>query len=107
MGSYFFLSPSFRVIVVLTVLFFPLLFELRAVADLGFWARSQVFSGTLSLAAARDVGGVAWWAHVGGFTAGIALQFFFVRRGRAYRRPSRDEYEIEGAWLPQRYWREY
>jgi len=107
MGAYFFLFPYSRVIVVVPVLFIPLFFDLPAVTYLGFWALSQVFSGTLSLAAAHDVGGVAWWAHVGGFIAGIGLQFFFVRRGRAYRRPSRDEYEIEGAWLPQRYWREY
>lgn len=31
---------------------------------------------------------------------------FFVRRGRSYRRPSRDEYEIEAPWLPYRHWRE-
>ena len=37
---------------------------------------------------------------------GLALQFVFVRRGRAFRRPARDEYEIESAWLPYRYWRE-
>ena len=92
-------------IVLVPILFFPFFFELPAVIYLGFWALSQVFSGSLSLGM-RDVGDVAWWAHVGGFTAGIMLQFLFIRRGRAYRRPSRDEYEIEGAWLPYRFWRE-
>jgi len=106
MGAYFFLFPYSRVVVFLPVLFFPFFFELPAVTYLGFWALSQVFTGTLSLAVASDVGGVAWWAHAGGFTAGIALQFLFVRRGRAYRRPARDEYDIEGAWLPYRHWRE-
>src|SRR5262249_34862726 len=104
-GAYFFLFPYARVIVLVPILFFPFFFEVPAVIYLGFWVLSQVFSGTLSLAAARSVGGVAWWAHVGGFIAGIILQFFFVRRGRAYRRPLRDEYGIEGAWLPRRYWR--
>lgn len=106
MGAYFFLFPFARVIVLVPVLFFPFFFELPAVTYLGIWALTQVFSGTLSLAEASDVGGIAWWAHVGGFGAGLTLYSFFVRRGRSYRRPSRDEYEIEAPWLPYRHWRE-
>jgi len=106
MGAYYFLFPTSRVIVLLPVFFFPFFFELPAVTYLGFWALSQVFAGTLSLATPNQVGGVAWWAHVGGFIAGIMLQFVFVRGGGAYRRMSRDEYGIEGAWLPYRFWRE-
>ena len=106
MGAYYFLFPTSRVIVLLPVFFFPFFFELPAVTYLGFWALSQVFAGTLSLATPNQVGGVAWWAHVGGFIAGLVLQFVFVRGGGAYRRMSRDEYGIEGAWLPYRYWRE-
>jgi membrane associated rhomboid family serine protease len=107
MGAYFVLFPFALVIVLVPLLFIPFFFELPAVTYLGFWAFSQVFSGTLSLADARAVGGVAWWAHAGGFTTGIVLHFFFIRRGRAYRRLSRDEYGIEGAWLPNHYWRKY
>ena len=107
MGAYFFLFPYSRVVVLVPVFFFPFFFELPAVTYLGFWALSQVFSGTLSLAGPASVGGVAWWAHVGGFMAGILLHFFFVKRGDTYRRPSRDEYEIESAWVPVRYWRNY
>ena len=105
LGAYFFLFPLSRVIVLVPILFFPFFFELPAATYLAIWALGQVFSGTLSLAEARDVGGIAWWAHVGGFIAGIVLHFFFIRRGRAYRRPVRDEYAIEGAWLPRHYWR--
>jgi len=107
MGAYFLLFPYSRVVVLVPVLFFPFFFELPAVTYLGFWALSQVFSGTLSLAGPANVGGVAWWAHVGGFMAGILLHFFFVKRRGAYRRPSRDEYELESAWVPVRYWRNY
>ena len=85
--------------------FFPLFFELPAVLFIGFWALSQLFSGTLSLAYQGNIGGVAWWGHVGGFAAGILLQFFFVKRGNGYRLPSRDEYHIESAWVPTNYWR--
>jgi len=102
LGAYFLLFPFSRVIVLVPIFFFPFFFELPAVTYLGFWALSQFFSGVLTLADGRSVGGVAWWAHVGGFTTGILLQFFFVRRGRAYRRLSRDEYGVEGAWAPYR-----
>jgi membrane associated rhomboid family serine protease len=105
MGAYLFMFPRARVIVLLPILFFPFFFELPAVTYLGFWALTQVFSGTLSLASPADVGGIAWWAHVGGFGAGILLQFLFRRR--AYRHPSRDEYGIENAWAPVGYWRDY
>jgi membrane associated rhomboid family serine protease len=106
MGAYLFMFPHARVIVLLPILFTPLFFELPAVAYLGFWALSQVFSGTLSLATPGNVGGVAWWAHVGGFTTGIVLHFVFVKQEGAYRLPSRDEYEIESAWVPSRHWRD-
>jgi len=102
MGAYFVLFPHSRVIVLVPLLFFPLFFELPAVTYLAVWVLSQVFSGTLSLAEPGDVGDVAWWAHVGGFIGGIVLHFFFIRRGRAYRRLARDEYDIEGAWRPYR-----
>jgi len=86
MGAYFFLFPHSRVIVLVPIFIFPFFFEVPAVFYLGFWVLSQVFSGTLTLGDARSVGGVAWWAHVGGFSAGIVLHFFFIRRKRSYRR---------------------
>ena len=106
LGAYFFLFPFARVIVLVPVLFLPFFFELPALVYLGFWALSQVLSGTLSLVGPRDVGGVAWWAHVGGFIAGIVRHFFFVQRGDAYRQPLRDEYAMESAWVPAHYWRD-
>jgi membrane associated rhomboid family serine protease len=102
MGAYFFLFPYSRVIVVIPILIFPFFFELPAVIYLGVWALTQVFSGTLSIASGDvQVGGVAWWAHVGGFGAGLILHFLFVM-GRAPRRLQRDEYGVEIAWAPQR-----
>ena len=105
MGAYFFLFPHARIVVAIFLFIFPFFFEIPAVIFIGFWALTQVFSGTLSLANPGQVGGIAWWAHVGGFGAGIILQFFFARRGDAYRRPSRDQYHLENAWVPDRYWR--
>jgi membrane associated rhomboid family serine protease len=100
MGAYFFLFPTSRLIVLVPIFFFPFFFELPAVTFLGFWALAQFLSGTFALVGGvRDVGGVAWWAHVGGFVAGLVLQFAFIRR-HGYRRLSRDEYGVDGAWLP-------
>ena len=107
LGAYLFLFPFARVIVLVPVFIFPFFFELPAVTYLGFWVIAQIFSGTLVLATGADVGGIAWWAHVGGFVAGISLQFFFVHRGASYRRLSRDEYEMENAWVPINYCRRY
>jgi rhomboid family protein len=104
LGAYFFLFPTARVVVMFPILFLPFFFELPAVTYLAFWALSQAFGGTLSLAAGA-VGGIAFWAHVGGFVAGIVLHFLFVKRGAAYRRPSRDEYGADAAWLPASHWR--
>ena len=107
MGAYFFLFPYARVVVMVPVFIFPFFFELPAVTYLAFWVLLQLFTGTLALGRPGEVGGVAWWAHVGGFTCGILLQFLFVKRGGAYRRPSRDQYGIDNAWVPARYWRNY
>jgi membrane associated rhomboid family serine protease len=105
LGAYFVLFPYARIVVLVPVFIFPFFFELPAVFYLGFWILTQVFSGTLALASPEQVGGVAWWAHVGGFTAGILLQFLFVKRGSAYRRPARDEYGVRNAWVSNSYWR--
>jgi membrane associated rhomboid family serine protease len=107
LGAYLLLYPFSRVVVVIPVFIFPFFFELPAVTYLAIWALTQVFSGALSILDTRQVGGVAWWAHVGGFAAGLVLHFFFVRRGRDHRLPSRDDYGVESAWLPRQYWRRF
>jgi membrane associated rhomboid family serine protease len=99
MGAYFVLFPHARVVVMVPVLFYPLFFEVPAVTYLLFWALSQVFSGTLAIAGPDEVRGVAWWAHVGGFTAGLVLHPLFVQPRRAIRRLQPDEYGIERAWM--------
>jgi membrane associated rhomboid family serine protease len=97
LGAYLFLFPRSRVIVFFPVLFIPVFFALPAVVFIAFWAFSQLFSGTLSLVQPDDAGGIGWWAHVGGFVAGVVLHNLFVRRGE--RPPSRDEYGAEVAWV--------
>jgi membrane associated rhomboid family serine protease len=50
----------------------------------------QLMSGTLALVAAGEAGGVAWWAHAGGFLVGMALAWPLRRRN--YPRVWRDQY---------------
>jgi membrane associated rhomboid family serine protease len=51
----------------------------------------QLLSGTLAMATAADAAGVAWWAHVGGFVAGMSLVTLLRRRDRSVR-VWRDQY---------------
>jgi membrane associated rhomboid family serine protease len=74
MGAYFILYPRARVLTFVPIFFFFTLMELPAYIFLGFWFLLQFFSGTFSLlATTRDVAGIAWWAHIGGFAGGVAL----------------------------------
>jgi membrane associated rhomboid family serine protease len=72
MGAYLLLFPHSTVVTLVPIFFFIQMVEIPAVLFLGFWFLSQLFSGTLSLAAAgKQAGGVAWWAHIGGFVVGF------------------------------------
>ena len=100
LGAYFLLFPKSRIIVLLPLFFLPLFIEVPAVTYLGFWVLSQIFSGTLSLALPEDVGGVAFWAHVGGFIAGAVLHWLFIQGRRDFRVLAPDEWGLEAAWHP-------
>jgi membrane associated rhomboid family serine protease len=81
LGAYFILYPRARVL----TWFFVFVFYIPAWIMLGYWFVLQFLSGaaTLSMAqAGRDVGGVAVWAHVGGFVAGMVMIKLFPERRR-------------------------
>jgi len=73
MAAYLRLFPLARIITLFPVFFIPYFFEIPAFFFMGFWFLSQVFSGTASLAMAEGGGGIAWWAHIGGFIVGFLL----------------------------------
>jgi len=75
LGAYLCYFPRARVISMIPLGFYARLVEVPAVVFLGFWFVLQFFSGFSTLVAARadDIGGVAFWAHVGGFVAGLVL----------------------------------
>lgn len=70
LGAYFLLFPRARV---LTLLPLFVIVEIPAVVFLGFWFLLQFLSGAATLGRASMSGGVAWWAHVGGFVAGMVF----------------------------------
>jgi membrane associated rhomboid family serine protease len=87
LGAYLLLFPHARVLTLLTVGFFIRFIYIPAVVVLGFWIVVQFLAGLLtyrSLGAGPEAGGVAWFAHIGGFLAGIML-LFVLRPDRAAR----------------------
>ncbi len=91
MGAYMIMFPTSRIITLIPIFFIPFFFEIPAVIFLFFWFMSQVISGTFTkLFMPPNVGGIAWWAHIGGFIAGIILHKFFIKKDR-YRNIYDDE----------------
>ena len=81
MGGYLLLFPRARVDVVVIIVIFFRVFTLPASVMLGIWFALQVFGGFSTPA---QGGGVAFWAHAGGFIAGIVLTLpVWLRRGGA------------------------
>jgi len=78
LGAYIFLYPTARVVTLVPIIFFFTVINVPAIVYLGFWFVSQLYSGLASIGAAA--GGVAWWAHIGGFLVGLVLAPFFARR---------------------------
>lgn len=78
MGAYLFLYPHARVMTLLFLGIFSRLVLIPAIFFLGFWFVIQIVSG---LADHMGTGGVAWWAHVGGFGTGLGVTFLMQSAG--------------------------
>ena len=75
LGAYLLLYPHARVLTLFTLGFFVRMIEVPAMVVLGFWFVFQFLSALVS----QGGGGVAWYAHVGGFITGMALIGLFKR----------------------------
>lgn len=74
LGAYLLMFPGARVVTIIPIVFFLQVTELPALVVLGFWFIIQFFNGIASLGfQTAGMGGVAWWAHIGGFIAGVLL----------------------------------
>jgi membrane associated rhomboid family serine protease len=90
MGAYIVMFPKARILTLIFVFLFPFFIEVSAFFYIGFWFVLQLLSGTLSFTSSAT-GGVAWWAHIGGFITGIVLLPFFRKRERSHRKFYPDE----------------
>jgi membrane associated rhomboid family serine protease len=94
MGAYAIMFPRARVHMLIILVIYITTISVPAILMLGYWFLLQLLSGLNS--STESGGGVAFWAHIGGFVAGIALVFAFrdpqliaARRHITPRRPAR------------------
>lgn len=88
MGAYFILYPRAKILTLVPIFFFFQFFELPAFLFLGIWFLFQFLSAA---GASAQAGGIAWWAHIGGFVFGIVfLKFFQMLPESGVRRKMRD-----------------
>lgn len=84
LGAYLVLFPHARIRTLLILGFFITITRLPAILLIGLWIVMQFFSGFVSLGVAtQQTGGVAYWAHIGGFVAGLVLVFITPKRRAA------------------------
>jgi membrane associated rhomboid family serine protease len=87
LGCYMRFFPWARVVVVVPIIFVPLFFEVPAFLYVGLWFVLNLVQGTAEflVSSSSAGGGVAWWAHIGGFIAGLAFGPLLRRSERSYR----------------------
>jgi membrane associated rhomboid family serine protease len=100
MGAYLVLYPGARVMTLVLIVFFIRFIALPAWVMLGYWFLIQLLSAQVQTA---EGGGVAFWAHIGGFAAGVLLIVPFrnprlVRAKRAHVKLPHSEIEHGGWW---------
>jgi len=80
MGAYVVLYPHGKVVTLVPIVIFPLILRFPSYIFLGVWFLSQFISGIVSHV--QEASAIAWWAHVGGFVAGMGLIFLFMQPDR-------------------------
>jgi len=75
MGAYFILHPRSKILTLIPIFFIPYFIEIPAYFFLGIWFLLQFINAAAS---AGQAGGVAWWAHIGGFIFGMIFLKFLL-----------------------------
>ncbi len=83
LGGYILLYPRARVVTLILIVFFFTFVELPAWVMLGVWFAEQALFAAASLGSPQGGGGVAYFAHIGGFVFGLFAIRAFVRRRRS------------------------
>lgn len=98
LGGYILLWPKARVLALIFIVFFVTIVELPALLILGIWFGQQILFGYLDLAnPGGGGGGVAYFAHIGGFAFGMLAIKLFAKRDRVKQTPPRGR-PAEQAW---------
>lgn len=94
LGAYLLTYPRARILTLVPIIIFFTVIEIPAFVFLLFWFVLQFLQGSYHLLTFGSLsdGGVAWWAHVGGFVAGAVLIFFFRQRNGNRRRSASLEF---------------
>ncbi len=93
LGAYFVLFPASRVTTLIPLFILPWFVDIPAFLFIGVWFLSQLSSGLLSLGAYGNFGGIAWWAHIGGFAVGLLLVRLFAPKPK-----------VKRLWYPDEHW---
>jgi membrane associated rhomboid family serine protease len=78
LGAYFVMFPHAKIVTLIPIFFFFDIIDISAFLFIGFWFLMQFVSGLQTLGI-DTTGGIAWWAHVGGFVAGIIMVPIFKK----------------------------
>ena len=99
LGSYLLLYPRARVKALVPLFLFYRVIWLPAILVLGGWFLIQFLNGLATLSVTAQMGGTAWWAHIGGFAAGMILLPLFKQRN--YQPPYGGYGRPTGYWVNQ------
>jgi membrane associated rhomboid family serine protease len=89
LGGYLLLFPGARVVTLIFIIFFFTIIELPAILFLGFWIVQQAVLAYFDLLQPTEGGGVAYFAHIGGFVCGLLLIRLFASEKRRKRQLQR------------------
>lgn len=79
LGAYIVFFPRSRILTLVPIFFFIQLIHVPAAVFIFIWFIIQFLSGVSTLGTPSDTGGVAFWAHIGGFVAGLILARYFAK----------------------------
>lgn len=100
LGAYIVLYPWNRIRILLPIVLLFWTVDIPALFVIGWWFIQQFFYG-LGVLSDAAAGGVAFWAHIGGFVAGMLMILPFVGRAYRRRRPVRYSYNVPDDFYPR------
>lgn len=98
MGAYVLMYPTAKIVLLIPILFLPVFFTIAAWLYFGGWFLMQYWMATRPVAELGSAGGIAFWAHIGGFAAGVVLHRLFLRPTPERQHLEPDEIPFENAW---------